>query len=55
MAAQGKRANARQLLAEIGGRFIEGFDPVDLQETKALLDELAESSTCTWGSRSMEG
>jgi predicted ATPase len=37
---QGKRAAARQLLAEIYGWFTEGFDTPDLQETKALLNEL---------------
>jgi predicted ATPase len=38
---QGKTAEARQLLAEIYGWFTEGFDTKDLQEAKALLDELA--------------
>jgi predicted ATPase len=38
---QGKRAVARQLLAEIYGWFTEGFDTADLQEAKALLDALA--------------
>ena len=38
---QGKRAEARQLLAEIYGWFTEGFDTVDLQDAKALLEELA--------------
>jgi predicted ATPase len=38
---QGKRGEARQLLAEIYGWFIEGFDTADLQEAKALLQELA--------------
>ena len=38
---QGKRAEARQLLAEIYGWFTEGFDTKDLQEAKALLEELA--------------
>lgn len=37
---QGKRAEARQLLAGIYGWFTEGFDTPDLQETKALLEEL---------------
>jgi class 3 adenylate cyclase/predicted ATPase len=40
---QGKRAAARELLAPIYGWFTEGFDTVDLQEAKALLDELASS------------
>jgi predicted ATPase len=38
---QGKRDNARALLAEVYGWFTEGFDTVDLQEAKALLEELA--------------
>ena len=38
---QGKQAEARQLLAEIYGWFTEGFDTADLQEAKALLEELA--------------
>ncbi|MBI3327044.1 MAG: zinc ribbon domain-containing protein [Nitrospinae bacterium] len=38
---QGKRAEARQLLAEIYSWFTEGFDTADLQEAKALLEELA--------------
>jgi predicted ATPase len=38
---QGKHAEAHQLLAEIYGWFTEGFDTVDLQEAKALLEELA--------------
>ena len=37
---QGKRAAARQLLAESYGWFTEGFDTADLQEAKALLAEL---------------
>ena len=37
---QGKRDEARQLLAEIYGWFTEGFDTKDLQEAKALLEEL---------------
>jgi TOMM system kinase/cyclase fusion protein len=38
---QGKRQEAYDLLAPIYGWFTEGFDTADLQETKALLDELA--------------
>ena len=38
---QGKRAEARELLAPIYGWFTEGFDTADLQEAKALLEELA--------------
>jgi hypothetical protein len=39
---QGKKKEARQMLAEIYGWFTEGFDTKDLQEAKALLAELAE-------------
>ena len=39
---QGKLHEARNLLAEIYGWFTEGFDTKDLQEAKALLEELAE-------------
>jgi len=38
---QGKKKQAWQLLAEISGWFTEGFDTRDLQEAKALLEELA--------------
>ena len=38
---QGKRAEARQLLAEVYGWFTEGFDTADLQVAKALLQELS--------------
>jgi predicted ATPase len=38
---QGKHAEAYQLLAEVYGWFTEGFDTADLQEAKALLNELA--------------
>jgi predicted ATPase len=37
---QGRHAEARDLLAPIYGRFTEGFDTADLQEAKALLEEL---------------
>jgi predicted ATPase len=36
--AQGKRAEAHVLLAEIYGWFTEGFDTADLIEAKALLE-----------------
>jgi predicted ATPase len=39
---QGKRAEALALLAPIYGWFTEGFDTPDLQEAKALLEELAQ-------------
>ena len=38
---QGKRDQARDLLAPIYGWFTEGFDTPILKEAKALLDELA--------------
>jgi class 3 adenylate cyclase/predicted ATPase len=38
---QGKRAEARDLLAPVYGWFTEGFDTADLQDAKALLDELS--------------
>ena len=37
---QDRRAEARDLLAPIYGWFTEGFDTTDLQEAKALLEEL---------------
>jgi class 3 adenylate cyclase/predicted ATPase len=37
---QGKRDEARALLAPVYGWFTEGFDTLDLKEAKALLDEL---------------
>jgi predicted ATPase len=38
---QGRRAEARELLAPVYGWFTEGFDTADLKEAKTLLDELA--------------
>ena len=37
---QGKRDEARDLLAPVYGWFTEGFDTLDLKEAKALLDEV---------------
>ena len=37
---QGRRREARDLLAPVYGWFTEGFDTADLKEVKALLDEL---------------
>jgi predicted ATPase len=37
---QGKRNEARDLLAPVYGWFTEGFDTVDLKKAKALLEEL---------------
>jgi predicted ATPase len=41
LAKQGRRAEARTMLAEIYGWFTEGFDTADLKEAKSLLDELS--------------
>ena len=38
---QGKRDDMRELPAPIYGWFTEGFDTADLQEAKALLEELS--------------
>ena len=38
---QGKRAEARELLAPIYGWFTEGLDTADLKDAKALLDHVA--------------
>ena len=37
---QGRRQQARDLLAPMYGWFTEGFDTLDLKEAKGLLDEL---------------
>jgi predicted ATPase len=37
---QGKRDEARELLAPVYGWFTQGFDTLDLKEAKALLNEL---------------
>ena len=42
LAKQGRRDEARAMLAEIYGWFTEGFDTRDLKEAKALLGELRE-------------
>jgi len=39
---QGRKDEARQMLAEIYNWFTEGFDTKDLQEAKALLEELSQ-------------
>ncbi|MFZ1120262.1 MAG: hypothetical protein WCA59_14865 [Candidatus Binataceae bacterium] len=41
LAKQGRRDEARAILAEIYGCFTEGFDTVDLKDAKMLLDELS--------------
>jgi predicted ATPase len=38
---QGKKIEARQMLAEIYSWFTEGFDTVDLKEAKALLEAMS--------------
>ena len=38
---QGKRDEARELLAPVYGWFTEGFDTPDLKQAKALLNDLA--------------
>jgi predicted ATPase len=38
---QGKKDEARRMLAEIYAWFTEGFDTADLKEAKALLEELS--------------
>ena len=42
---QGKQDEARELLAPIYGWFTEGFDTADLQEARALLDELSDEKS----------
>ena len=43
---QDQRYDARELLAPIYGWFTEGFDTADLQEAKALLEELSWQGPC---------
>jgi predicted ATPase len=38
---QGRRDEARELLAPVYGWFTEGYDTLDLKEAKKLLDDLA--------------
>ena len=42
LATQGRRDEARAMLAEIYGWFTEGFDTADLKDAKSLLDELGK-------------
>jgi predicted ATPase len=44
---QGKRTEARDLLAPVYGWFTEGFDTPVLQEAKALIDQLFASVKCS--------
>jgi predicted ATPase len=41
LAKQGKRDEARSMIAEIYNWFAESFDTADLKDAKALLDELS--------------
>jgi predicted ATPase len=42
---QGRQAEGHQVLAEVYNWFTEGFDTADLQEARALLEELGRSDT----------
>jgi predicted ATPase len=46
---QGKRDEARELLAAVYGWFTEGFDSLDLKEAKKLLDELQHAPATRLG------
>jgi predicted ATPase len=48
-AEQGRRAEARDLLAPVYTWFNEGFDTADLKQAKALLDQLMESAIVAEG------
>ena len=45
LAAQGRRNEARTMLADIYNWFTEGFDTADLKDARALLDELNVSDS----------
>ena len=47
LAKQGRRDEARTMLAEIYNWFTEGFDTADLKDAKALLDELGNRMRCS--------
>jgi hypothetical protein len=42
LASQGKRGEARTMLADIYNWLTEGFDTADLKDAKALLEELGQ-------------
>jgi predicted ATPase len=44
VASQGRRDEARTMLAEIYNWFTEGFDTADLKDAKTLLDDLGATS-----------
>jgi predicted ATPase len=48
-AGQGRRIEAREMLAPVYAWFTEGFDTSDLKEAKALLDELIEPAIAAEG------
>ncbi len=50
---QGKRVEARELLAPVYGWFTQGFDTRDHKEAKALLEELAANTLLTNCNRSL--
>jgi predicted ATPase len=39
---QGKKVEAREMLDQVYNRFTEGFDTKDLQEAKALIEDLSQ-------------
>jgi tetratricopeptide (TPR) repeat protein len=49
LASQGRRDEARTMLAEIYNWFTEGFDTADLKDAKTLSDELNEASRTSGG------
>jgi predicted ATPase len=53
--SQGKRADARELLAPIYGWFSEGFDTPDLQTAHALLEELGDATPMATAQHDQEG
>jgi predicted ATPase len=42
--AEQRPNDARQMLAPVYGRFVEGFDAPDLRDSKLLLDSLAPAT-----------
>jgi len=50
---QGKRDEARDVLAPVYGWFTEGFDTLDLKEAKALLERELEPEFCPVAGKSV--
>ncbi len=48
-AEQGRRSEARDLLAPVYAWFTEGFDTADLKDAKTLLDKLTEPAIAAEG------